>query len=55
MWQAWAIKHDSHGLFLDNLVFLPKSEIPETNEAWVRCPWLDSPEGIDIEENSIKK
>ena len=29
---AWAIKHGSHGLYLDALVFLPEGDAPETKE-----------------------
>lgn len=42
MW-CWAIEHDAHGIYLDNLIFLPAGEKPETDRKWVRCPWLDSP------------
>lgn len=41
-WQAWAVAHDSHGLVLDTLCFMPVGEGPETNKDWVRVPWLDS-------------
>ena len=42
VWHAWAIAHDSHGLSMDTLVFLPAGDVPETDEDWVRVPWLDS-------------
>ncbi len=40
---AWAIEHDSHGISLDTVGFLPEDENPETNHQWVRLPWLDEP------------
>jgi len=48
MWRAWAIKHDSHGIYLTDICFLPDGEKPETDCNWVRCPWLDKIE-TDIE------
>ncbi len=43
IWLAWAIRHDAHGPSMDNLVFLPEGDRPETEGDWVRVPWLDSP------------
>lgn len=40
---AWAIEHNSHGLYLDTLIFLPEGDRPETEAEWVRLPWLDQP------------
>ena len=39
--EAWAIKHDSHGMYMDEVVFMPAGEKPESNKCWVRLPWLD--------------
>lgn len=52
IWCAWAVSHDSHGLYLDDLCFMPVGEGPETNKDWVRVPWLDS-EKIFAVENTI--
>lgn len=41
--RAWAVRHDSHGISYDTLVFLPEGDEPETKMQWVRLPWLDSP------------
>lgn len=40
-WQAWAIVHNSHGPVMDTIVFMPAGDRPETDEEWVRCPWMD--------------
>ena len=39
--RAWAIKHDSHGVCIDSLCFLPYNDEPESDACWVRLPWLD--------------
>jgi len=39
---AWAIKHDSHGLCIDNLFWLPEGDKPETEEDFVRLPQFDT-------------
>ena len=38
---AWIIEHNSHGEVYDTPIWLPKGEKPETDELWVRAPWLD--------------
>jgi hypothetical protein len=38
---AWGIKHDSHGIYFDSLCFIPKGKKPQTDENWIRVPWLD--------------
>ena len=40
-WCAWVQQHNAHGPSLDELVFLPSGEKPETKYDWVRVPWLD--------------
>lgn len=40
-WDAWVILHNSHGLSLDTLVWLPTGNKPEGNEDWVRLEQLD--------------
>ena len=43
---AWMIKHDSHGLMLHSLVFLPEGEEPGFERwRWIRAPWLDGDTG----------
>jgi len=41
LFRAWAIRHNSHGISLDTLCFLPGVDEPETKRDWVRVPWLD--------------
>jgi len=41
---AWAIEHDSHGISIDTMIFLPDGDKPEGKEKWLRLPWLDQPE-----------
>lgn len=40
---GWAIKHNSHGIYYDTLIFLPEGDAPETKHEWIRVPWLDEP------------
>jgi hypothetical protein len=48
---AWMLKHDSHGLVLDTLVFLPDGDRPETDGLWTRVPWMDG--SLDLAKNEI--
>ena len=41
---CWMVRHDSHGLSYNEPVWLEEGDAPETNEFWVRAPWLDQKE-----------
>ncbi len=52
---AWAIKHDSHGLVLDTLCFLPEGEVPDTKANWCRLPWLDERDGMRLTDEGLDR
>jgi len=38
---CWVQKHDSHGIYYDNPIWMPKGETPDSHFDWVRLPYLD--------------